>query len=246
MAAEAVSAPAIILVAATAFRRPSGKRLAGAFLAASRFVTTEVMVELDHESDIQVVREAIALGMDAAMVDGSRLSNAENGTLVSCAREALGASAGIEAELGRVEGDEDVDFSSLSGSLTNPDQVANFAERSGCDTLAVSIGNVHGTYHRPPKLDIRRLRTIAAMSPIPLSLHGASGLSNDELRQVIAAGVTKINFNTELRRELFRCLAASTDARLPGLDVLGLMTDVTASMQAVVSEKLDALGWGSP
>src|SRR5207244_4853159 len=117
------------------------------------------------------IRSAFELGAGAAMADGSHLELDANVELVRAA-----ASAGeVEAELGGIAGDEDVARAVAAGALTDPDQAAAFAERSGAACLAVSIGNVHGTYSEPPALDWERLAAIRPRVELPLSLHGASG-----------------------------------------------------------------------
>ena len=112
---------------------------------------------------------------------------------------ALGASCGgeVESELGSIAGDEDVAVAVAAGALTDPAEARAFVDRTGAACLAVSIGNVHGTYTEPPQLDWLRLEAIRAQVPVHLSLHGASGLDATDLAQAIRLGISKVNVNTE-------------------------------------------------
>ena len=98
-------------------------------------------------------------------------------------------------------GDEDVSTNALpSQTMTDPRQAREFVERTGIDALAVAVGNVHGFTADPVTLDLERLNAIAAQCPVPLVLHGASGLPPGQLRGALSCGVAKVNVNAELRR----------------------------------------------
>src|SRR5207249_12055319 len=99
-----------------------------------------------------------------------------------------------------------------AGALTDPGDAARFVERSNAACLAVSIGNVHGVYRGPPALDWARLEEIRRRVNVPLSLHGASGLSDDDLRHAIRLGISKVNLNTELRQRYLEVTAERLDA----------------------------------
>ena len=104
----------------------------------------------------------------------------------------------VEAELGKVGGKED-DLEAEGDAYTDPEQARIFVEQTGVDSLAVAIGTAHGVYRGEPKLDVGRLREIQAVVDIPLVLHGASGLSDESVKECIQAGICKVNFATELR-----------------------------------------------
>jgi len=105
--------------------------------------------------------------------------------------------------------------------------------------LAVAVGNVHGFTPEPVRLDLDRLRAIAAVCPVPLVLHGASGLPEEDLRGAVAAGVVKVNINAELRRAHLSALAAGLDAA--GDDVRALQKQAIAAMTEVAAEKIALL-----
>jgi tagatose 1,6-diphosphate aldolase GatY/KbaY len=195
-------------------------------------------VQLDHVREPEPIRAAFALGVGAVMADGSRHDLEANVALVGEA-SALGA---VEAELGGIEGDEDVAAAAAAGALTDPDEAARFAGRSGADCLAVSIGNVHGAYREPPALDWPRLEEIRRRVEIPLSLHGASGLPDDDVRRAIALGVAKVNVNTELRERYLETTAERLDAVRDGARVLELNRAQADAIAELARAKIVMLG----
>src|SRR5207249_489849 len=184
-----------LLFSEQSFSALDGSLLVAALVAATGRSSARACVQLDHVRTLEPVEAAFELGVGAVMADGSKLPLEENVELV----RAAGRRGEVEAELGGIEGQEDVATAVGAGALTDPDEAAVFADRSGAACLAVSIGNVHGIYAEPPKLDWARLEEIRRRVSIPLSLHGASGLPNDDLRKAIELGVVKINVNTQLR-----------------------------------------------
>jgi tagatose 1,6-diphosphate aldolase GatY/KbaY len=228
----------ILLVSEQSFSAPEGALLVSALVAAADRASVPACVQLDHVRTLEPVEAAFELGVGAVMADGSKLALEENVELV----RAAGRRGEVEAELGGIEGHEDAATAVAAGALTDPDEAAVFADRSGAACLAVSIGNVHGIYAEPPKLDWARLEEIRQRVSIPLSLHGASGLSNDDLRQAIALGVAKINVNTELRARYLEVTTEQLDAARPGARVLELNQAQAAAVAEVVAAKLDAYG----
>lgn len=140
--------------------------------------------------------------------------------------------------LGRVEGEEDVAAAAEAGVLTDPEEAASFVRRTGAACLAVSIGNVHGRYARPPRLDWDRLRAIRESVDVPLSLHGTSGLADGDVRRAVGLGVAKFNVNTELREAYLETTAGALEPVSAGADVLGLNGAQTEAVARVVAGKL--------
>ncbi|MFH4825281.1 class II fructose-bisphosphate aldolase, partial [Klebsiella pneumoniae] len=104
----------------------------------------------------------------------------------------------VEAELGHVE-NETVYEEALAGyHYTDPSQAAEFVERTGCDSLAVAIGNQHGVYTSEPKLNFEVVKRVREAVSVPLVLHGASGISDADIKKAISLGISKINIHTEL------------------------------------------------
>jgi fructose/tagatose bisphosphate aldolase len=177
------------------------------------------------------------------LTDGSRLPIEENAALVRRAVDAAPAGVGVEAELGHIEGGEDVAAAAAAGALTDPDEAAEFAARTEADCLAVSIGNAHGTYVATPQLDWQRLERIReSVGELPLSLHGASGLPAEDLRRAVRLGICKVNVNTELRRCYLGEVSARLPDVLPGLRLLELQDALVAAVAEAAGETLDLLG----
>ena len=175
--------------------------LAAAALAAARAASVPVGVHLDHCTKLEEIEACIALGYSSVMFDGSHQDFEDNVTLTRLVVEqAHAAGVWVEAELGALSGDEDASGDVEVGDMTDPAQAAAFVERTGVDALAVAIGNVHGFTPDPVRLDLERLAEIAAATPVPLVLHGASGLPAEDLLGAVELGVVKVNVNAELRR----------------------------------------------
>lgn len=123
--------------------------------------------------------------------------------------------------------------------MTDPAQAAEFAGRTGVDALAVAVGNVHGFTQAPVRLDLRRLADIAGRTPVPIVLHGASGLPDEDLSGAVAVGVAKVNINAELRRAYLGALATG----LPevGDDVRALRRQAIGAMSAVALDRVRLL-----
>jgi tagatose 1,6-diphosphate aldolase GatY/KbaY len=239
-AAEERGDPVMLLVGSASFGGPDGRLLTAGLLAVAREARVPACVQLDHASDRDLIEAALECGIGAVMADGSSLPLDENTAFVRSIRAAAG-DAGVEAELGHIEGEEDVAAAARAGAFTDPDEAAAFVAATGTDCLAVSIGNVHGRYATTPALDWERLAAIRERVDVPLSLHGASGLSDVDVRKAIRLGICKVNVNTELRARYLDEL----ERRLPdvrdGLRLLELEESVTAAVAEAASAKLELL-----
>ena len=159
----------------------------------------EIALHLDHADTLDELTAAINAGFGSVMIDGSTLTFDRHVTLAQSAKGLTTWSRlPLEAELGHVAGDE-AGVTIGEASWTDPDQAARFVESTGVDWLAVAVGNTHG---RPAAggLQVDRLRAIRDAVSIPLVLHGASGLTNDELGVAVELGVAKINVGTALHQ----------------------------------------------
>jgi len=155
-----------------------------------------VVVHLDHIEDEELVREGVALGIDSVMFDASRLDYAQNVERTRAMAEYCHANGvAIEAELGEVGGKDGVH---AAGARTDPAEAATFVTQTGVDALAVAVGTSHAMQSRVASVDRDLIARLRAAVPVPLVLHGSSGLSDDELRASVAAGMTKINISTHL------------------------------------------------
>lgn len=156
-------------------------------------------LHLDHGDSFSLAARALRQGYTSLMIDGSGLGFEENVELTRRVVEMASPNQiPLEAELGTVGGKED-DRVSEGDGLTDPEEAREFAARTGVGSLAVAIGTAHGFYRSAPKLDLERLEAIRKVVEIPLVLHGASGLSDQEVQACIRRGICKVNFATELR-----------------------------------------------
>lgn len=241
-AAEAERSPAMLQIHPGALAH-GGSPLIALCMEAARAAEVPFAVHLDHSAAPDAIRAALDAGVASVMADGSHLPYDENLAFTAAMAElAHGRGAAVEAELGRLAGSEDgLTVPEYEAKLTDPDQAADFAARSGVDTLAVCIGNVHGHYRGAPQLDFARLERLRWTVPIPLVLHGASGLPAPMVRRAIKLGVCKLNVNTEVRDAYLSALADAVSAgERP--DLLDLMRAATDAMRAVVAAKLRLFG----
>lgn len=238
-AAVAADAPAMLLVSREAFAASGGEALLLALRILAERSPVPCCLQLDHVDDLGLMEHALELGCGALMADGSRLSFEENAELVARA-VALADRCGahVEAELGHVAGGEDVSTAAQDGRLTDPDEAARLMRAAKATCLAVSIGNAHGVYARPPALDWERLVAVRAATTVPLSLHGASGIREGDVRRAITLGIAKVNVNTELREAYLAATARCLPGVLDGLQLLRLHAQQRAAVGAVVTDKL--------
>ena len=199
-AAEELKAPVMLQTTPSTLRYASPAMFAGMVQAEAKAASVPVCLHLDHGSSFELAMQAMHAGYSSVMIDGSKLEFEENIALtkrVSDVARALGLP--VEAELGKVGGKED-DLEAEADTNTDPAQAAEFAERTGVTSLAVAIGTAHGFYVGTPVLDKERLSEIRKVVEIPLVLHGASGLLDEEVRDCVSRGICKVNFATELRK----------------------------------------------
>lgn len=184
--------------------------LALACVALARRAAAPVVVHLDHAEDTSLVAEAVALGFTSVMYDGATLPYEENVARTrDVVRHCRAAGVSVEAELGEVGGK---DGAHAPGVRTDPREAAAFVEATGVDALAVAVGTSHAMTDRSAVVDLALVRALAAAVPVPLVLHGSSGVDDDGLAACARAGTAKINIATRLNQvmtaEVRRRLAA--------------------------------------
>lgn len=206
-AAEAERSPVIIQVYQRLFKDERAALIAAMVAKLAAASDIPVALHLDHGESLDQLRQAIALGYTSVMIDGSKLPFGENIALtVEAAKIAHGAGATLEAEIGHVP------FGDGAIELSTADEAETFAAKTGVDALAISVGTVHGFYKQAPKLDIDRAREIGERIPIPLVLHGGTGVPEDQLRLAVGCGVAKVNIATELQSCFLTSVAAELAA----------------------------------
>lgn len=172
-----------------------------AFLAkkAAAKYDTPIGLHLDHGKSYEDVKACVDAGFTSIMIDASHLPFEEN---IAAVRQAVEYchfyGIPVEAELGAIGGKED-DIVNEADCKTNPDMVLDFVEKTQCDTLAVAVGNVHGLEAKP-NIDLPLLKQLSEISPVPLVLHGGSGIPFDVILQAVKYNLIKINYGADLRR----------------------------------------------
>lgn len=159
-----------------------------------------VVIHLDHGSSFELAMQALRVGYTSIMIDGSHGTFEENIAVSKAVADACYPSCvPVEAELGKVGGKEDDLDGGEGNPYTDPQQAAEFVEKTGIDSLAVAIGTAHGVYKGTPKLDVDRLSEIRKVVDIPLVLHGTSGVPDEAVKECIKRGICKVNYATDLR-----------------------------------------------
>lgn len=204
-AAEELKAPVMLQTTPSTIKYGTVETYAAIVKAEAEKVSVPVCLHLDHGSSFELAVQAMKAGYTSVMIDGSH-EDFENNIAITKKVVDVAKALGIpvEAELGKVGGKED-DLEADADTNTDPAEAKEFAERTGISSLAVAIGTAHGFYVGTPVLDKPRVSDIKEVVSVPLVLHGASGLSEENVRECVERGMCKVNFATELR-------AAYTDA----------------------------------
>lgn len=199
-AAEELRAPLMLQTTPSTVKYGTLETFVAIVAAEAKKASVPVCLHLDHGSSFDLAVQAIKAGYTSVMIDGSK-EDFEGNVAVSkkVADVAKAVNIPCEAELGKVGGKED-DLEADADTNTDPEQAREFVERTGITSLAVAIGTAHGFYVGTPVLDKERLSEIRKVVDIPLVLHGASGLSDQDVRDCVARGICKVNFATELRK----------------------------------------------
>lgn len=157
-------------------------------------------IHLDHGNSFELAVQCIKNGFSSVMIDGSALPLDKNIKITKKVVDyAAPLNVSVEGELGVIGGKEENEFE-LSAKYTKVSEAIDFSMQTKVQALAIGVGTAHGVYRGEPNINIQRIKEIHNAIPTPLVLHGASGLSNDIISAAINAGITKINFATELRQ----------------------------------------------
>lgn len=164
-----------------------------------------VAVHLDHSASFEIAVSGIRDGFGSVMVDGSALPFEENIAMTAAVvRTARVFGVDVEAELGHVGVGSSVDDITNTDHYTKVEQAVEFVERTGCDSLAIAVGNAHGPYATVPNLDFDRIKAIRAKLAIPLVLHGCSDIPEEQMQEAVNLGMSKFNIATEYFRAMYQ------------------------------------------
>ena len=239
-AAEEQRAPVIIQIYPRLINEEVGFYIAPAVVAAARRASVPVCFHLDHGAGIPEISRTLYWGATGIMRDASTESFEDN---VRLTRQIVELCAplgiGVEGELGHIGSVNDDKME----EFTDPFEAGEFVRKTGVCCLAVLVGNAHGHYKKPPKIDIERIRAIReATGGIPLVLHGGSGIPDAEVKAAIAAGIRKMNIGTDVCCAFADGTKAALDdpKRSIGIDVF--MKRAIASVKALAAEKIKLVG----
>lgn len=236
-AAEEANAPVILQAYSRLFHNEEGYFLAPIVLAAAHQAKVPVCFHIDHGAGEFEINRALRYGVSGAMIDASALPYEENVALTRRVVETASAvGVQVEGELGHIGSVND----SAMDEFTNPAEAADFASKTGVAALAVLVGNAHGRYKKPPKLDIDRIAAISeATGHLPLVLHGGTGIPDDQIIAAVKAGIRKINFGTDVCYSFLDAVFATPRDKV-AIDLF--MKDAIASVKAFALTKIRLLG----
>ena len=199
-AAEELNSPVMLQTTSSTLKYATPELYFGNVKAVAEAAQVPVCIHLDHGKDFDISMKCLRAGYTSIMIDGSHEEFEDNIRMTKEVADVCRA-MGIpcEGELGKVGGKED-DVEAEGDAYTDPEEAKEFVERTGVTSLAVGIGTAHGVYKSTPVLNVERLSEIREVVDIPLVLHGASGLSDEAVRECIRRGICKVNFATELRQ----------------------------------------------
>jgi len=210
-AAEAAETAVVLQISQNAVRYHKALGPIGlASLTLARNAAVPVVVHLDHATDERLVEEAVALGFGSVMFDASTMAFEENVTATAAVVQLChDGGLDVEAELGEIGGKDGVH---AAGARTQPEEARAFAIATGVDALAVAVGTSHAMTERSVALDLELIRALRGAVPVPLVLHGSSGVPDQELVRAIEAGMTKINIATHLNQVFSESVRATLAA----------------------------------
>lgn len=224
--------PGIIQIAPTNVKLSDYEMIASIVERAAEGYIVPTCLHLDHGKTLEDVRKAVHAGFTSVMIDGAALPFEEN---VRFSRQAVDFchcyGVPVEAELGAIRGKED-DHVSEADLKTDPTQVVEFVERTGCDLLAVSIGNVHGLEDEP-RIDLGLLKTISEVTPCPLVLHGGSGIAYETIHAMQPYRMTKINIASDLRKAFITAVGRAYEANNNEHNLAGVLLGARAAVADV-------------
>ncbi len=203
--------------------------------------TVPVCVHLDHCYEEARIHAALRAGFSSVMFDGSQLPLADNiARTAAIVRLARGFGASVEGEVGSVPYTEGRDH--IKSELTDPLEALAFAEQSGVDAMAISVGNVHRLTEAISAIDFGLVQRIAACTRLPLVIHGTSGIREADIQRLKTMRVAKFNIGTTMRMTFNQSLRQSLADTPERFDRLQLMQPVVSALQVEARRMIDLLG----
>lgn len=243
-AAESLRAPVILQVGRRAVRNSGVEACCDWVRQRAATSPIPACLHLDHAQSFQAIIAGLRAGCTSIMYDGSDLPFADNiRETADVVRVCHAVGIPVEAEVGRVAGvEDDLSVEDAEARLAGPADCARFVAETGCDVLAPAIGNVHGLSASVPTLRLDLLRAVAAAVPLPLVLHGGSGLDPAQITGAVSAGIAKINIDTELRRAFMQALEQGLPSFAAQDDPAPALAAAAAAVSRQVQERMRQFG----
>ncbi len=253
-AAEKQKAPIIIQTSVGALEYAGFEELVGLIKTAAREASVPIALHQDHCHDFELIKKLIANGYSSVMIDASHLPYEENLKLTKAVvAYAHKRGVWVQAELGRILGNEDwQNVKSGEDLMTDPDQAADFVKETRIDTLAIAVGSVHGIPVDPrikkvlstlkEHVDIERVKAIRKKVKIPLVMHGASGVPDNQIKAAIKHGVAVFNIDTDLRVAFNKALRSNIKKYPQIYDPRKLFKPATDALQEAAEKKIKLMG----
>lgn len=211
-AAEELRAPIIISFGTGFVQNTSFEDFSHMMVSMAKKASVPVITHWDHGRSMEIIQNAYNHGMNSVMRDASSLEFEENIKEIKAAVDyfhPLGIA--VEAELGHVGNETIYEEALAEYQYTDPNQAQEFVERTGCDSLAVAVGNQHGVYTSEPQINFEIIEKIKDTVKVPLVLHGASGIGDEDIKKAISLGISKINIHTELCQAAMEAIKENTE-----------------------------------
>ncbi len=239
--AVASAAPVVLQVSENTIRyHGSAAPILSACLRLAEESPVPVPVHLDHATSFPLVQQAVSVGVGSVMFDASTRPHNENvATTAEVVRWCHDRGVSVEAELGEVGGKDGVH---APGARTDPAEAAEYVAATGVDALAVAVGSSHAMLTRDAVLDDDLIARIAGAVPVPLVLHGSSGVPDEGLRSAVAAGIVKVNIATHLNARFTAAVREQLEADSRLVDPRKYLGPAREAVSAEVARLLGVLG----
>jgi len=244
--AEDAGLPVILQISENAVRFHQGRLAPIAAAARTIAASSRVAVglHLDHVESDELFDQAAAHGLGSVMYDASKRSFAENVAATAAAvRRGHARGLWVESELGEVGGK---DGAHAPGVRTDPDQAAAYVAATGVDALAVAVGSSHAMHTRTARLDHALIARLRAAVPVPLVLHGSSGVPDEELVTAVRSGMVKINIGTALNHAFTGAVRDALDGDAALVDPRRYLASARTAMASTVAAALHVLATAAP
>lgn len=240
--AEELNSPVMVGTAEILLPAMELERVSEYLIPMAKKAKVPVCVHYDHGLTFDRCMEALRLGFTSIMYDCSTASYEDNlENVAQMVKICHGMGVTVEGELGHVGDNEGTGvLANPSDYFTDPNTAVDFVTKTGIDSLAVAVGNAHGDYKFPPKLDFDRITEIADKTGIPLVLHGGSGLSDSDFKMAVSRGICKVNIFTDIDKAGKAGIQKGLEAGAKTM--MGLIPYEIDAMKEVVREKIMLFG----